>query len=232
MQLLDDLAVGGGDGQGLVAGVGEGVGGGAGERPAAQPGVAAGVGGGDEVDAGPAGRHEQQDVVGPAVGADLPGEDLVVAVVVADRGERTGLGVQGDGRQRLAVVAELADEFGGEVLRLGGAATVAGHQQPTAGGQPVRQLPAPAGQQLLRAPVGQQRGGQGGQVRVEHRRGGGTGRAGGTGGGPGRAGGAGGGTGRAGRAGGGHQATTRVGLRTAATAPYTSASRWAVAAQE
>ena len=50
-----------------------------------------------------------------------------------------------------AVVAQLADQLGGEVLGLGGAAAVAGDQQPAAAGQPVRQLRAPAGQQRLAA---------------------------------------------------------------------------------
>jgi len=56
---------------------------------------------------------------------DLAREHTLVAVVVAERGEERGVGGERDRRQRLALLAEAADELGGEVLRVGGAATVA-----------------------------------------------------------------------------------------------------------
>ena len=124
--------------------------------PASRPARAAA----SRLRAAPAGGQQQQHVVAAAVGADLAGEDLLVAVVVADRGQRRGLGAQRDRRQRLPVVAQLADQFGGEVLGLGGAAAVAGDQQPAAGGQRRGQLRAPAGQPPAAPPVRQQRGGQ------------------------------------------------------------------------
>src|SRR5690606_23516736 len=83
-----------------------------------------------------------QDVLGAAGGGDgdehvallaqrldLAGEGVVVAVVVADRGEDRGVGGQRDRRQARAVVVEAADQFAGPVLGVGGAAAVAGEQQ-------------------------------------------------------------------------------------------------------
>src|SRR6516162_1694388 len=56
---------------------------------------------------------------------DLAREHTFVAVVVAERGEERGVGGERDRRQRLALLAEAADELGGQVLRVGSAATVA-----------------------------------------------------------------------------------------------------------
>ena len=60
--------------------------------------------------------------------ANLPLEHLLEAVVVADRGQRRGVGGERDGGERRAVVDEASDEFGGDVLGVGGAAAVAGEQ--------------------------------------------------------------------------------------------------------
>ena len=60
--------------------------------------------------------------------ANLPLEHLVEAVVVADRGQRRGVGGERDGGERRAVVDEASDEFRGDVLGVGGAAAVAGEQ--------------------------------------------------------------------------------------------------------
>src|SRR5690606_3778234 len=54
-----------------------------------------------------------------------------------------GLGAQRDRREGATVVEEAADQLGGEVLCLGGAAAVARGEQPGARGEPVGQLPAP-----------------------------------------------------------------------------------------
>ena len=60
--------------------------------------------------------------------ANLPLEHLLEAVVVADRGQRRGVGGERDRGQRRAVVDEASDEFRGDVLGVGGAAAVAGEQ--------------------------------------------------------------------------------------------------------
>ena len=46
-------------------------------------------------------------------------------------------------RERAPVLQEAADQLGGEVLRLGGAAAVADREQPAAGGEHRGQLPPP-----------------------------------------------------------------------------------------
>src|SRR5690606_14534282 len=118
--------------QGLVAARHQRVGGGPGEGPHPEAGRAGGVGGGQQVGAGAAGGQQHQHVAGPAVRADLAGEDGVDAVVVGDGGGAGGVGVQGDRGERGPVVAVAADEFGGQVLGLGRAGAVAGGQQPAA----------------------------------------------------------------------------------------------------
>src|SRR5688500_13844417 len=74
--------------------------------------------------AGAAGSERQQDVVLGGEGFDLPGEYVLVAVVIGGGGEHGGVGGEGHGRKARTVGAELDDEFGGEVLSVGGAAAV------------------------------------------------------------------------------------------------------------
>lgn len=57
---------------------------------------------------------------------DLPREQMLVAVVVADRGENAGVGCQCDTGQSRAVVIEAADQFPRPVLGVGRAAAIAG----------------------------------------------------------------------------------------------------------
>ena len=59
----------------------------------------------EQVRAAAAGRQQQQHVAGPAVRAHLPGEHLLEAVVVADRGHRRRVRRERDRGQRRAVVA-------------------------------------------------------------------------------------------------------------------------------
>ena len=66
---------------------------------------------------------------------DLPREDLIGVVVVADRGHEFAVGGEGDGGIRPAVVAVAAEELGGEMRGVGSAAAVAAHQQFVAGGE-------------------------------------------------------------------------------------------------
>ena len=62
----------------------------------------------------------------------LSGEHLVAPVVVEDRGQARRLSVERDRRQRTPLRQEPADQLGGEVLRLGCAAAVAGREHPSA----------------------------------------------------------------------------------------------------
>ncbi|OLT35199.1 hypothetical protein BJF79_07090 [Actinomadura sp. CNU-125] len=116
-------------------------------RPRQRPDVKAAppplVGGPQEVTAGAAGGQQHKNVPCPAVGADLPGEDLVITVVVADGGDGRHVGVQGGGRERDAVVAVPPDQFGRQMLGMRGASTVARRQQPGASGEHSGQLGAP-----------------------------------------------------------------------------------------
>jgi hypothetical protein len=86
--------------------------------------------------AGIAGRRDrQQDVAGLAEGLDLLAEDLVEAVVVADRRDDRGVGAQRDRRQRETLALEAADQFGSEVLGVAGGTAVAACQDLVAVGQ-------------------------------------------------------------------------------------------------
>ena len=76
-----------------------------------------------------AGRDRDRDVAGAAERLHLAREDLVVAVVVGDGGERRGVGGERDRRQRAPLARHATDELGGDVLRVGRAAAVAEEQQ-------------------------------------------------------------------------------------------------------
>jgi hypothetical protein len=167
VQLLNDLALRRRAAQHLVAGVADRARAGAGHRPRAQAALPGGLDRGQQVGAAAAGGQHDQHVAGAAVRAHLAGEDLLEAVVVADRGERRGVRRQGDRGQRDPVVAQLAGQLGGQMLGLGGAPAVAGHQHPAAGEEVGAQLGAPAGQAGSDAAVGVERRGEGGQVTVQ-----------------------------------------------------------------
>ena len=63
------------------------------------------------------------------MGAHLAREDLIVSVIVADRGKRRRVAVQRQRGERLAVAEEPSRQLGGDVLRVGGRASVAAHEQ-------------------------------------------------------------------------------------------------------
>jgi hypothetical protein len=79
------------------------------------------------------------------VGDDLAGEQLGRCVVVDERGQRRRVGVERDGAERRPVGVIAPDELGREVLGVGGAATVADGEQPSAGTEDARQLSTPLG---------------------------------------------------------------------------------------
>jgi hypothetical protein len=53
---------------------------------------------------------------------------MIEAVVVADRGERGSIGRERNRRERRALGFVTADELGGDMLRVGGAAAVAAQE--------------------------------------------------------------------------------------------------------
>lgn len=71
------------------------------------------------------GGNAHDDVTSLGGAAQQAREDEVVAVIVAHSGEVGGVAVEGFGVEGRPVEVEAAGELGGEVLRVGGAATVA-----------------------------------------------------------------------------------------------------------
>src|SRR6059058_4617542 len=65
----------------------------------------------------------------------LAGEHVVVAVVVAERGEDGGIRGERDRRKGPSLAPEAADQLSGEVLCLGGAASVPRREDHPAGSQ-------------------------------------------------------------------------------------------------
>ena len=83
-----------------------------------------------------AGRGQrQQHVAALAQALDLPREHLLETVVVGDRGQRRGVGGQRNRRITGTILLVAADDFGGDVLGVGGAAAIADDQQLVAGTQ-------------------------------------------------------------------------------------------------
>ena len=81
------------------------------------------------------GGDAHDDVAGLGSAAQEAREDEVVAVVVAHGGEVGGVAVEGLGVEGRAVEVEASGEFGGEVLRVGGTATVAAEMDLAAAAQ-------------------------------------------------------------------------------------------------
>ena len=79
------------------------------------------------------GGDAEEDVAGLAECFDLALEEAIEAEVVAACGEDGGVGGEGDGAESGAVDGEAYDEFGDEVLGVGGGATVAGDEEFVAG---------------------------------------------------------------------------------------------------
>ena len=117
---------------------------GAGERPDRHPAVVGRVDGGQDVRARPRRAQGEQDVARAPVGAHLAGERLLGAVVVGDRRQRGGVAVQADRAERAALGDEPSHQLGREVLRLRGAAAVAGGEHAAALLQALAQVAAPA----------------------------------------------------------------------------------------
>ncbi len=114
-----------------------------GERPRGDVEPGCRLDGAEQVGALAARGQQHQHVPGAPMGADLPGEHLLVSVVVGDGRHRRGLRVQRDGRKRHALAVEPAHQFGRQVLGLGRRAAVPGGEQPLAAEQPAAPVPHP-----------------------------------------------------------------------------------------
>src|SRR5439155_13356988 len=71
----------------------------------------------------------ERDVAGIAERFDLPGEHLLISVVVADRGHDTRIGGERHRSERAPLALEPSDELRDEMLRVRGAAAVAKREQ-------------------------------------------------------------------------------------------------------
>src|SRR5262245_34013328 len=78
-------------------------------------------------------RKCEEHVAFTPVSPDLTREDLVVPIVVADRGKRRRVAMQGQRAQRLAVAEKSSSELGRNMLGVGGRAAIATYQQRAAG---------------------------------------------------------------------------------------------------
>jgi len=76
-----------------------------------------------------AGREDDHQVTLGRQSLDLPGEDLIEAVVVADAAQQGAVRRESNCRQRTPVFAITPRKFRGKVRRLGGAAPVTADQQ-------------------------------------------------------------------------------------------------------
>jgi len=75
-----------------------------------------------------AGGDGNGDVAGAAEGFDLAGEDAAKAVVITDGGDGGDIGGERKCGESGAIEGEAADEFGGDVLGVRGAAAIAEEQ--------------------------------------------------------------------------------------------------------
>ena len=75
------------------------------------------------------GGQRQQHVPLPAETCDLSREHLFEAVIIGDRRQRRGVGGQRDRRVSRPLLLVAADDFGGDMLGVGGAAAIADDQQ-------------------------------------------------------------------------------------------------------
>jgi hypothetical protein len=80
-----------------------------------------------------AGGDREQHITFETERLDLPLEHIVVAVIIPDRGKDAAIGREGDRAEGGAVYGQTGDEFGDEMLRVGGGASVAADHQFAAG---------------------------------------------------------------------------------------------------
>ena len=131
--LLDVHGGGGGDDDVVVAEVAHLAAAAAAEADGDDVHLAGLIEGAEDVGGVAGGGDAKEDVAGLAERFDLAGEDLIEAEVVAAGGEDGGVGGESDGTEGWAVVGEADDEFGDEVLGVGGGASVTGDEELAAG---------------------------------------------------------------------------------------------------
>jgi len=84
--------------------------------------------------------NPDQNIAWPGQCFNLASEDLLIAEVIANRGQRRGVGGQSDGGQRSALGFKTANHFGGDMLRIRRAAAVAAEKDAVALAQAVDQF--------------------------------------------------------------------------------------------
>ena len=89
--------------------------------------------GGEDITRLSARRKPDEDIPRFAESADLTGEDVLEGVVVADGGEESPVGAQGDGGIGAAVALEAAGELSGDMPAVSSAAAVTADEKFTAG---------------------------------------------------------------------------------------------------
>ncbi len=97
--------------------------------------LTAGTQGGEHVGRPARGRDCEEDIASASDRLDLAREQPFEPVIVADSGQRRGVGGQGKSRKTGSVEREAADKLGSEMLRVGGAPAVAGEQYLVAAAQ-------------------------------------------------------------------------------------------------
>jgi hypothetical protein len=81
----------------------------------------------------PARRKTDQQVIRVGQSLDLPGENLIETVVIADASEQGAIGHEADGGKRGAMVSEMPDQLFGKVHGVSGAAPIAAGEDFSAG---------------------------------------------------------------------------------------------------
>ena len=125
MGFLDALGVAGGDVEEEIDFAGERAAGFSGESDEEGAASAAGFDAVNDVGAGTAGGNCNEHVLWCDQGFDLAREDLAKAIVISRGGQDGGIGGKSEGGKAFAIRRQTNDEFGGEVQRVGSAATVA-----------------------------------------------------------------------------------------------------------
>lgn len=74
------------------------------------------------------GRDRDEYILGFCMGLELPAEQRFIPIIITDCGEYRGVGGQRYGRQGGAIESEAADQFCGDMLRIGRAAAISGEQ--------------------------------------------------------------------------------------------------------
>src|ERR1700722_15546147 len=74
-------------------------------------------------------RYREKDVASAAQAPHLTFERLIESIIVANRSQYRGIGRESNRRERIAVEVQSREELASDMLRIGGAATIARNQE-------------------------------------------------------------------------------------------------------